>query len=196
MVRLLKPDDFRSMPWKNGGGMTTEIAMHPSGAVPDGFAWRVSIAKIDRDGAFSHFPGIDRTIVLLEGAGMRLTGGGRDVDLRTPFAPHSFAGDDAIDCALVAGSIRDFNAMFRRGRAQGSVAVVRDGGAEIARTDFLLAYAAKGAHECVIPGRRRDRLSPGHALFVESTSAIDAKPIAIRPLTADAVALVVSIDCL
>lgn len=194
MVRLLTPADYISMPWKNGGGTTTEIATHPSGAALDDFAWRVSVAAVDRDGPFSRFPGIDRTIVLLEGAGMRLTGGGRDATLRTAFEPHSFAGDDAIDCALVAGRIRDFNVMFRRDRAHGTVAVVRGGGAEIAPSEFLLAFAAKGAHECVIRGRPPDRLAPGHALLVEAAPDIEAKPIAIRPLAGDAVALVVSID--
>jgi uncharacterized protein len=195
MVRLLKPTDYRSMPWKNGGGETTEIAAHPPAATVDAFTWRVSIAKVDRDGRFSLFPGIDRTIVLLEGAGMRLTGGGGDATLRTPFQPYSFAGDDAVDCALVAGAIRDFNAMFRRDRAHGTVAVVRGGGTEIARSKFLLAFAARGAHKCVIPGCSSDRLAPGHTLLVESAPGMGAKPIAIRPLTADAVALVVSIDC-
>jgi environmental stress-induced protein Ves len=195
MVRLLKPADYRSTPWKNGGGTTTEIATHPTGAALDDFTWRVSVAEVDRDGPFSLFPGIDRTIVLLEGAGMRLTGGGREATLRTPFEPHSFAGDDAVDCALVAGPIRDFNAMFRRDRAHGTIAVVRGGGAEIAPTEFRLAFAARGAHEYVIPGRPPDRLASGHALLVEPASGIEAKSIAIRPLTVDAVALVVSIDC-
>jgi uncharacterized protein len=195
MVRLLEPADYRTMPWKNGGGVTTEIAAHPSGTALDAFAWRVSVAQVDRDGPFSQFPGIDRTIVLLEGAGMRLTGGGRDADLRTPFEPHAFAGDDAIDCVLVAGPVRDFNAMFRRGRAQGRVAVVRRGGAEIAPTEFRLVYAAKGAHECAIPGRPPVALLPGHAVLVGSAEGSEGNLIAIRPLAADAVALVVSIDC-
>src|SRR4029077_2512621 len=76
MVRLLTPNDYRSMPWKNGAGRTTEIAVHPPGAALDAFAWRVSIADVEQDGPFSRFPGIDRTIVLLGGSGMRLRGTG------------------------------------------------------------------------------------------------------------------------
>ena len=72
------------------------------------------------------------------GAGMRLRGGDRDVELTTPFVPRAFSGDEAIDCTLVAGPVRDFNAMFRRGRARGSVAVVRDGGAEFGPARFRL----------------------------------------------------------
>src|SRR6185369_11614525 len=83
MFRLLTPSDYRPMPWKNGGGRTIEIAVHPVGATLDAFQWRVSIADIERDGPFSRFPGIDRTIVLLEGAGMHLRSASRDIDLTT-----------------------------------------------------------------------------------------------------------------
>ncbi|MGI4858448.1 MAG: HutD/Ves family protein, partial [Janthinobacterium lividum] len=61
--------------WKNGGGTTSEIAVWPRAASFDAFVWRVSVAEIAQDGAFSDFPGVDRTIVLLSGAGMDLEGG-------------------------------------------------------------------------------------------------------------------------
>ena len=195
MVRLLTPADYRSMPWKNGGGCTTEITAHPPWAGIDDFAWRVSVAEVDRDGPFSRFPGIDRTIVLLDGEGMRLRGGTLDADLTTPFALYTFFGDEAIDCTLVAGGIRDFNAMFRRGRARGSVAVVRGESAEFAPTDFRLAYAAMGTHECTMPGSASLMLAAGYSLLVDHTADRQSSSMTIRPLAADAVALVVSIDC-
>ncbi len=74
---VLSPADYRRMPWKNGGGHTTEIAAFPAGAGLASFVWRVSIADVLQDGPFSPFPGIDRTLVLLEGEGMRLSGDGR-----------------------------------------------------------------------------------------------------------------------
>lgn len=183
------------MPWKNGGGRTTEIAAHPPGAAFDGFVWRVSVAEVDCNGPFSRFPGIDRTIVLLEGAGMRLRGSTLDADLTTPFTAQAFSGDEAIYCTLVAGGIRDFNAMFRRGRAQGSVAVVRGEGAEFAATDYRLAYAATGTHECVMSGYASLMLAAGHSLLVDHTTDRERPLMTIRPLDADAVALIVSIEC-
>ena len=45
-VRILTPRDYRVMPWKNGGGTTTEIYIHPEGAGWDDFEWRVGIADI------------------------------------------------------------------------------------------------------------------------------------------------------
>jgi environmental stress-induced protein Ves len=151
MYRLLTPSDYRPMPWKNGGGRTIEIAAYPIGATLDEFLWRVSIADVERDGPFSRFPGIDRTIVLLEGAGMRLRSGTRDIELTTRFVPHDLSGDDAIECTLVAGPSRDFNAMFRRGRARGRVVVVRCRRLGI-RSDVLSARVCGGGS-----ARMRDR---------------------------------------
>ena len=194
MVRLLTPNDYRSMPWKNGAGRTTEIAVHPAGAGLDAFAWRVSIASVERNGPFSAFPGIDRTIVLLDGAGMRLSGAGREIDLTTRFVPHEFRGDQSVDCTLVAGPCRDFNAMFRRGRARGSVAVVRGSVAEFDPAQFCLSYAATGAHECTIARRGAHRLDEGHALVAaESLSVAEGGSIVVRPLSDGAVALVVCV---
>jgi len=208
MVRLLTPNDYRSMPWKNGAGRTTEIAVHPPGAALDAFAWRVSIADVERDGPFSRFPGIDRTIVLLGGSGMRLAeastspkgmtspkGTSRETELSTCFVAHDFSGDDAIDCTLLAGPCRDFNAMFRRGRARGRVAVVRDSGTRFEPAQFHVSYAAKGPHECTVPGFGPHRLDEGHALLVAATISGDEGSIEVRPLVSDAVALVVGVEC-
>ena len=195
MFRLLAPADYRTMPWKNGGGHTTEIAAFPSGAELDAFLWRVSLADVGGDGPFSSFPGVERTIVLLEGAGMRLQEGGRTAELAVPYAPHAFSGDAAIDCRLIAGPIRDFNAMSRRGRACGSVTVVRECEAEFGPAQFRLAYAVTGVHECRGVTAAPIRLEAGHALLVTGAEASDAPSLAIRPLGADAVAFVVSVNC-
>ena len=65
-----------SMPWKNGGGSTQELACWPPGADMNSFEWRVSLATVDRPGPFSAFPAIDRQIMLLGGDGLHLRGPG------------------------------------------------------------------------------------------------------------------------
>jgi environmental stress-induced protein Ves len=65
-MSILRFDDLKAVPWKNGLGVTREIAVEPVGASMDDFLWRVSIADVDTASPFSTFPGIDRTIVLLE----------------------------------------------------------------------------------------------------------------------------------
>jgi hypothetical protein len=191
--RVLSPADYRRMPWKNGAGRTTEVASHPAGAALDAFDWRVSVADVVRDGPFSAFAGVDRTIVLLAGAGMRLDGGGRAVSLHAPYEPHSFSGDDAIDCALVDGPVRDFNLMLRRGRATGEVAIVRGAARRIAPARFRLCYATNGAFECLSAGHPPQVIAPDHALLVEDEPA-SSTALAVNPLTAEAVAIVVRIQ--
>ena len=67
--RLVGSSDLVRVPWKNGGGTTAEVAVHPPGAGLDDFDWRISMADVAVDGPFSRFPGVDRTLVLAEGRG-------------------------------------------------------------------------------------------------------------------------------
>lgn len=103
------------MPWKNGGGVTTEIAVYPEGAALDTFAWRLSMASVASDGPFSHFDGIDRTLAIVEGEGLRLTIAGRaPVDLRQTSEPLAFPADVATSAELIDGTVVDLNIMTRR----------------------------------------------------------------------------------
>lgn len=104
------------MPWKNAGGITHEIAVHPEGAGLDGFGWRISMAEVAVDGPFSRFEGVDRSLAVLSGAGIRLCrpdGSGPVVDAAA--GPVRFRGEDAVTGRLVAGPVLDFNVMTRRG---------------------------------------------------------------------------------
>lgn len=118
---LQRYDEHRQVPWRNGAGGTAEIVSVPHGA--DEFDWRVSIADVVDDGAFSVFEGIDRTIVNLTDVRMRLVVDGAEHDLQ-PFEPFAFDGGATTTCT-VSGPTRDFNAMARRGRADATVRVHR-----------------------------------------------------------------------
>jgi environmental stress-induced protein Ves len=108
------------MLWKNGGGITTEIAREP--ATSEDFDWRVSIAEIAQDGDFSLFPGVDRTLMLLDGGGVELEfGDGTPVQLTQRFARHLFPGEAPVSCRLLDGPTRDFNLMLRRGVVSGEL---------------------------------------------------------------------------
>ncbi len=137
--RLIRPAGRRVMPWKNGGGSTAEIAVEPMGGdLAQGFDWRLSIATVERDGPFSAFAGYDRTIMLIEGAGMVLDfGGGRTTCIAERFRPFDFAGEDAVECRLLGGPIRDFNLMLRRASHAAETHVVELG-------DEPLALATDG----------------------------------------------------
>src|SRR5262249_30878115 len=109
--------EYRRMRWKNGGGWTTELAAfpEPSGAAPVPFDWRISIAEIESDGAFSTFAGCDRYIALLDGIGMELTFESAEpvrLDQRLRFT--HFAGEWQTHGKLISGPVRDFNVIVRR----------------------------------------------------------------------------------
>jgi environmental stress-induced protein Ves len=121
-MRILRSAEYRSMPWKNGGGVTTEVAVSPAGAGLDEFDWRISMARVESDGPFSCFAGVDRTLCVLEGQGLIL-----DIDGRQPVsvtgaeAPLSFPADKQTAATLIGGPITDLNVMTRRGRMVHSV---------------------------------------------------------------------------
>lgn len=115
MTLLIPYAGLESAPWKNGGGSTTEIAVAPPGAGLDDFDWRISLATISEDGAFSLFPGIDRTLALVEGAGVTLDiAGGKRVRLSEDDPIIEFSGESEIRAALNGGATLDFNVMTRR----------------------------------------------------------------------------------
>lgn len=106
----LRPSDYRVMPWKNGGGSTTELAIEPAGSgLSDPFLWRVSSARVAASGPFSTFPGYERSLMLLEGAGLLLDleSKGRQ-RLKHPGQVLAFSGDDAASAALIQGPCVDF----------------------------------------------------------------------------------------
>lgn len=143
-MTLIPFAELKAVPWKNGLGITREIVVEPPGATMDDFLWRVSIADVDTASPFSSFPGIDRIIVLLEGDGFTMTlDSEHEHALTTPCAPFAFAGEAHVDVTLAGGATRDFNLMVRRGKARGTVDVVR-GPATVDATDVALLHVAKG----------------------------------------------------
>lgn len=189
--RLLSPRDYRRMPWRNGGGTTAEIATWPAEADGDAFACRVSIADIERDGAFSAWPGVDRTFVLLEGDGIVLAHEGAEVELVALHEPYRFPGDRACECRLVRGPARALNLMIRRERARGDL-VVSDRAIAVAGIGrFGLCYAARGSSECLLAGRAPFAVAGGQAFVVDGDEAIGT--MHVNPIDAGAVAIVASL---
>lgn len=122
----LHPGDYRTMPWKNGGGSTTELWVEPPGEGLAAFGWRLSIAEVGQSGPFSAFPGVDRTLTLLSGDGMALDFGPEgSARLDSPWRPLAFSGDWATDCRLLGGPCRDFNVMSRRDRWHHQATILR-----------------------------------------------------------------------
>lgn len=132
-------------PWKNGGGVTREIACWPPGAGLADFEARVSIASIAADGPFSAFAGVDRVILLLDGGGVQLTSpdGALDHRLDQPLAPFAFEGEAAVEAPLLAGPSSDFNLMTRRAALRAELRVLREP-TELPACPQGLLFAAQG----------------------------------------------------
>jgi environmental stress-induced protein Ves len=172
MIRALPVSARTAVPWKNGGGVTREIAVWPEGAGMDAFAWRVSLAEVAADGPFSAFPDVDRTLTVVEGAGMDLTVGGERRLVNTRYAPRDFRGDVPTDCRLLDGPVVNLNVMWRRGAGStaptvavvrgrlrvraGALVVALDGTAEVAGVALGPYDAVRlGAEDAVLHARGR-----------------------------------------
>lgn len=108
-MQIIRPSEWITQPWRNGGGTTHEVLRE---GPPDAFTLRVSVADVERAGPFSRFEGIERWIVLLEGAGFALHRGEHSRIIDAPFVAFRFSGEDTIDCTLVKGPVRDLNVMY------------------------------------------------------------------------------------
>ena len=165
------------MPWKNGGGVTIEIAVSPDGAGLDDFDWRVSMARVESDGPFSSFAGIDRTLVLLEGKGLILHVEGRSpLGLTRVHEPVSFPADVATSAGLIDGPITDLNVMSRRGRIERDLRLLRIGGGETVETttspSLILALAGTVSFRA---GGEAGRLAPRDGLLFDGPEAVSLR---------------------
>lgn len=148
----LPASGYRRMPWKNGGGETFEIAVSPAGASLDGMDWRLSMAVVASDGPFSSFPGIDRTLSIVDGAGLELqVGTGVNPQLLTQnTAPFHFPADVPTSARLLGGTVTDLNVMTRRDRCRHVVYRVHVDGhyaMPTAATEALV-FCVRGSVQC------------------------------------------------
>jgi environmental stress-induced protein Ves len=113
IARVVRRSELSETPWRNGGGVTYEIAREPrTGTL---FDWRLSLARIDSQGPFSDFSGYERALTLVSGAGCRLRGVREEpIELREVGATALFDGGAAVSCELLAGRCLDLNLMTAR----------------------------------------------------------------------------------
>lgn len=185
------------MPWKNGAGLTREVVCHPVGAGLDNFDWRVSITSIQKGGPFSQFPGVDRTLVLLGGGGVRLHTPQGQTLAQLEVALHScaFSGETALAATLLTASpSEDFNVMTRRSTLRSRVQVLEQGRELMPGLRGVL-YAARGNWTLTDLRASDDplRLRPGQGVWWESEcprwrvapGEVDAALLFIELLTVD-----------
>ncbi|MFI5016137.1 MAG: HutD family protein, partial [Hyphomicrobiales bacterium] len=120
----LDPTAYRRTPWKNGGGVTVDIASayRPGAGAEDwsGVPWRFGRTRIERPGPFSDLSGYDRALGVIEGSGLVLRpAASPPIDVRQPFRPVSFPGEWPIESELESGGVGVLNLITERGSATG-----------------------------------------------------------------------------
>jgi environmental stress-induced protein Ves len=171
---LLKSEDYTRAPWKNGGGVFTDIAdAHRPGATVkdwDSLLWRFASTPIVAPGPFSHMPGIDRLQMVVGGRGLVLKSPGREFDEREPFTTVRFTGEMEIVTELEAGPVEVVNLMARRGATEIEMMALREPGERPLPAGTHLLYAARG--DCGIRLDGQDfSISHENTLEVELTQA-------------------------
>ena len=170
-LRLLPATAHIDMPWKNGLGRTAEIARAPE--TGDAFDWRLSIASIAQDGAFSAFAGCERTLVPIAGGGLQLEFDGGDTLRGELFEPMRFSGDRPCFGRLLAGPARDLNVITRRAVARHDVAILTGSTTYATAGDVSFVVGVYGSLT-IATNDGRWRLDVGDAL------RIDGRGVALR----------------
>jgi environmental stress-induced protein Ves len=122
-MQHLLANDYTSMPWKNGRGITREIAKSYS---DKGLIWRLSSANITQDGPFSNFPNLSRILIVTTGIGVRLIDTNTDAKMLAPLHKATlFSGDQPIEAQLINGPIQNFNVIYDPTKTKSAVCILK-----------------------------------------------------------------------
>jgi uncharacterized protein len=162
-MRIFRLADLTPTPWKNGGGMTREIAVLRQGP---SLVWRLSMADVDSDGPFSNFTGLTRVLTVTQGGGMMLVSPAGSLHARLA-QPIRFDGGLPIEAKLIDGPLKDFNLIFDPLLCGGQVVSIAGPHSNDLQTDpqqTLAVHAVTGS--CEID--QHHHLQPGDTALMET----------------------------
>ncbi|KPF71180.1 hypothetical protein IP69_07775 [Bosea sp. AAP35] len=183
----LAPDSFRSKPWKNGGGVTHDIAdACRTGADPagwEGMIWRLGRTAIVQPGPFSDLTGYERLQAVITGSGLVLEGADAEIDLRTAFRPVRYDGGMPLVSRLENGPVEVVNLIVDRALCTADLRAPPIGETLTLEAAIHILYAPGdgvrgrcGTAEIVI--------APGHALRIDAEAEAALTLVAGRALLA------------
>ena len=168
-ISVVSKSKMLVMPWKNGGGTTTEIWISPSGSnVCADFEWRLSSAKVTCSGDFSLFPNYERHLIQLEGEPFLLQHSHpseaailkelkKQVVLNEPYR---FDGAWETRCTMAGSGALDFNLMVRKDFGRGFLQSVQYIDSTKAKpfelplgSKMFFVWVCQGAFEVLLDGR-------------------------------------------
>lgn len=169
-INHLPPASFRRFPWKNGGGVTTDIAEdREPGSAPggwDGVIWRLGRTTISAPAPFSDLSGFDRCQVVVNGRGLVLDTPEGEVDLRQAFRPARYRGEAPIASRLEHGPVEVVNLIADRQRAAIRLDVLQAGDRFAIPADTLVIYAPTGPSQ-IVAGERPCAIEADHAVRID-----------------------------
>lgn len=154
MITTLDPAGYVRAPWKNGGGVSVDIAL-------DGDVWRFGRTPITAGGPFSDYAGFDRMQVLVAGSGLVLQTPWGEIDVRRPFQPVRFAGETPIVSRLEAGPVEVVNLLGDRRQVNIDLAVLEAGRTRALGPGLHIAYCPGGQARLQIGGKAYDLEADG-----------------------------------
>ncbi|MBX9908222.1 MAG: HutD family protein [Beijerinckiaceae bacterium] len=167
----LPASGFRRTPWKNGGGVSTDIAdCYRPDAAPgswDGVVWRLGRTQIVTPGPFSDLTGYERLQVVIAGRGLVLVTPQGEIDLREPLVPVRYDGGTPIVTRLENGPVEVVNLIADRALCEIALAVVKPGELAELRPGLHLIYAPDGT-AAGDTGGQAVAIEAGDALRIET----------------------------
>gem|GEM_PF-1756932 len=173
----LEAASFVSFPWKNGRGVTTDIAAaYRAGTAPGDWAgtiWRLGRTSIPTPGPFSDLAGFDRCQLVLRGRGLHLRGpAGFERTLALPDIPVRYPGEGPIDADLADGPVEVLNLIALRTAAEIDLAVARAGAAQTLSAGIHILYAPSEPVS-LEAGAGEYSIEPGDALRLDAAEAFE-----------------------
>jgi environmental stress-induced protein Ves len=177
-VAHLSADDYRRAPWRNGLGVSREVARAEDGS--GGARWLVSLTTIAADCPFSDYRGYDRVLTPLGDGVLLAVGDAAPVQL-AKLRPFAFSGDDRVECRLAAGPTDVINAMVARDWGSQSVTLLQAVQARFAIASPIAVLHAPGAATVTIAGAAYS-LAPGDSLHLDDMAGSDIAAASETPL--------------
>lgn len=112
-MQLIRFLEIPATSWKNGLGLTWEIAADRSGCANQEFRWRLSRARITETCSFSAYPGVRRWLALAAGGALKLK-----INEAPPFQLSqvgeflAFDGGATVEATPLDGRVEDVNLML------------------------------------------------------------------------------------
>ncbi|MET3890137.1 environmental stress-induced protein Ves [Bosea sp. OAE506] len=183
----LSPETFRSKPWKNGGGVTLDIAdASRPGADPsgwEGMVWRLGRTAIVQPGPFSDLTGYERLQAVIVGSGLVLEGASGEIDLRQPFMPVHYDGGLPLVSRLENGPVEVVNLIVDRALCSADL-TVPELGATVALAPAIHILYAPGEAVTARCGGEAIAVPGGHALRIDAEASVSLTVEAGRALLA------------